>query len=65
MARNRMTPLRRPWSVLSKTAFVISLKPEVRAPDAAKPAKNDCKLRAKGLVHWFIIYKIAEKVETN
>jgi hypothetical protein len=28
---------------LSNAAFVISLNAEVRAPDAAKPARKDCK----------------------
>ena len=38
-------PLRRPWLVLSKAALVTSLKPEVKTPEAAKPAMKDCKLQ--------------------
>jgi len=30
---------------LSKAAFVTSLNPDVRTPDAAKPAKKDCKIK--------------------
>lgn len=40
--RDLLTPFLRPLSVLSKAALVTSLKPEVKAPEAAKPAKNDC-----------------------
>lgn len=42
MGKNILTPLRRPFFDLSKAAFVITLKAEVRAPDAARPAKYDC-----------------------
>lgn len=38
---NLRAPLRRPSFEFSKAAFVISLKAEVIAPDAAKPARKD------------------------
>jgi hypothetical protein len=37
-----LTPFRRPFLDFSNTAFVSSLKAEVKAPDAANPAKKDC-----------------------
>lgn len=40
---NILVPLRRPSLDFSKAAFVISLKAEVKAPEAAKPARKDCK----------------------
>jgi len=42
-----LAPLRRPSWELSKAAFVMNLKAEVIAPDAAKPAKNDCMFTRK------------------
>lgn len=39
---NLLAPLRRPSLEFSNAAFVINLKAEVSAPDAAKPARNDC-----------------------
>ena len=42
-----LVPFRKPLEDLSKTALVISLKHEVKAPDAAKPAKKDCKNRTR------------------
>lgn len=38
---NVLAPFRRPSLEFSKAAFVINLKAEVRAPDAAKPARKD------------------------
>lgn len=40
---NILAPLRRPLWDFSKAAFVTSLKAEARAPDAARPAKKDCR----------------------
>lgn len=39
---NLLAPFRRPSLELSNAAFVINLKAEVNAPDAAKPARKDC-----------------------
>lgn len=38
-----LAPLRRPSCEFSKAAFVTNLNAEVIAPDAANPAKKDCK----------------------
>lgn len=43
---NILAPFRRPFADLSNAAFVINLKPDVSAPDAAKPAKKDCNIHA-------------------
>jgi len=40
---NILVPFRRPFFEFSKPTFVRSLKPEARAPEAAKPARKDCK----------------------
>jgi len=40
---NLLAPLRRPFLEFSKAAFVINLKADVSAPDAAKPARKDYK----------------------
>jgi len=39
---NLLAPLRRPSGEFSNAAFVINLKADVRAPDAAEPARKDC-----------------------
>lgn len=39
---NLLAPFRRPSLEFSNAAFVISLKAEVNAPDAAEPARKDC-----------------------
>lgn len=46
---NILTPLRRPLADFSKAALVMSLKAEVRAPDAAKPARKDCRIHEKNI----------------
>lgn len=48
-----LVPLRRPLWKSSKAAFVISLNPEVRAPEAANPAIKDCseKITCKRIAH--------------
>lgn len=38
---NILAPFRKPSLEFSNAAFVINLKPEVIAPDAAKPARKD------------------------
>lgn len=42
-----LAPLRRPLLDFSKAALVISLKAEVNAPDAAKPARKDLNMHSK------------------
>lgn len=44
---NIQAPLRRPSLELSNAAFVINLKAEVKAPDAAKPARKDWRIGTK------------------
>lgn len=48
--RDILAPLRKPSREFSKAAFVIRRKADVIAPDAAKPAKKDCK-RKRRWVH--------------
>lgn len=49
-----LAPLRRPSLEFSNAAFVINLKAEVKAPDAAKPARKDWKRfnKKKDLCHF-------------
>jgi hypothetical protein len=39
---NLLAPLRKPSLELLNIAFVINRKADVRAPDAASPARKDC-----------------------
>jgi len=39
---NLLAPLRRPSLEFSNIAFVINLKTDVSAPEAASPARKDC-----------------------
>lgn len=39
---NVLAPFRRPSLEFSNAAFVINLKAEVNAPDAANPVRKDC-----------------------
>lgn len=62
-----LAPLRRPFSELSKAAFVMNLKAEVKAPDAAKPTKKDCKSTEKAckLYEWAKHNKLKNKLRSN
>ena len=42
-----LAPLRSPSLDLRKTAFVTSLKADVKTPDAAKPARKDYRIDGK------------------
>jgi len=41
MKNNLLVPLQRPFLYFSNAALVTSLKADVKAPDAAIPAKKD------------------------
>jgi len=45
---NILAPLRSSSCELSNAAFVINLKAEIRAPDADKLARNDCRSSIQG-----------------
>lgn len=52
-----LAPIRSPLSDFSKATLVRSLKPDVRAPEAAKPARKDCGALKR--------YDLVKKTEQN
>jgi len=62
-----LTPLRGPFLDLSNAAFVTNLRPEVRAPDAANPAKKDCRKRHPrcGKMQISLHFRVQDQLKTN